>query len=98
MKNNNITLVSHRYTKKSDEEMRPIIKAITTKFPNSGIREVVALLKTQTPPIIIQRDRVQQLLSTINPLGAARRWAQVIPRRKYNVTRVGPQDLSLIHI
>jgi len=85
MKRNGIKSVRDRFTTLSDEELTLLVKDINSKFPNSGIREVKAILKNLTPPVIVQRDRVGKILSTVDPHGAARRWAQVIPRRVYRV-------------
>ena len=94
MKRNGVKSIRDRFTNLSDEELSLHIKDINSKFPNSGIREVKAILNSLTPPILVQRDRVAKILGTIDPHGAARRWAQVIPRRVYKV----PTPNSLWHI
>lgn len=94
MRKNNIKSVKDRYTSLQDSEIKNIIREITRLFPNSGIREVDSMLKTRNPPVIVQRDKVQRLMSEINPVATTRRWAQVIPRRTYSV----PTPNSLWHI
>ena len=94
MKQNNILPPRQRFTTKSDEEIKLIISEITKKFPNSGICEIVAMLRCRDPPILIQRDRIQKLLCVVNPPATARRWAQVLPRRTYSV----PTPNSLWHL
>ena len=58
MKANDIPLVREQYTTKTDAELKTVLQEINIQFPNSGIREVVAILKSRHPPIIVQRDRV----------------------------------------
>ena len=55
------------------------------RFPYSGIREIKAILQNLEPPMIVQRDKIAKLLPQVVPEGAARRWAQIIPRRVYSV-------------
>ena len=83
-----------RYSTKTDEELKKLIRQINIDFPNSGIGEVVAHLKRQNPPVLLQRERYQQLLSEVDPVGSAVRWAQTIKRRQYSV----PTPNSLWHI
>ena len=94
MKKNNMPSMRERYTTKTDEELKELIRQINNDFPNSGIREVVAHLKRQNPPVLLQRIRCQQLLSEVDPVGSAVRWAQTIKRRQYSV----PTPNSLWHI
>ena len=94
MRKNGIKSPKERYTSLQDSEIKIIIREITRLFPNSGIREVDSMLKTRNPPVIVQRDKVQRLMSEINPVASARRWALVIPRRTYSV----PTPNSLWHI
>ena len=94
MKKNDIKSPKSRYTALEDNDIKSIIRDITKSFPNSGIRELVAMLKGRNPPVIVQRDRVQKLMAEINPVATIRRWAQVIPRRTYSV----PTPNSLWHI
>eukprot|EP00111_Clytia_hemisphaerica_P021598 TCONS_00063515-protein len=94
MKDNNIPTPRERYSIISDDDLLILIRKIALDFPNSGIREVTALLRTGNPPHIVQRDRVARLLSFSNPEATARRWAQVVPRRVYSV----PTPNHLWHI
>ena len=68
MRKNGIKSPKERYTSLQDSEIKIIIREITRLFPNSGIREVDSMLKTRNPPVIVQRDKVQRLMSEINQL------------------------------
>ena len=46
---------------------------------------MLSLLRTQNPPVIIQHDRCRRILAAVDPDGTARRWAQAVRRRQYNV-------------
>lgn len=94
MKRNGIKSVRARYSDISDEDLQGQIANLNKKFPNSGICQIWSMLKTSSPPIIVQRDRVAKLLHVVDPVGATLRWAQVIPRRVYKV----PTPNSLWHI
>lgn len=85
MKKSNIPSQQQRYSTMNDANLKVVISRIVERFPNSGIREVVAHLQTQEPPIIVQRDRIGKLLPEINPVGTSMRWAQTIKRRSYSV-------------
>lgn len=85
MKQNGLKSMRDRFTTLSDAELTLLIKDLNSKFPNSGIREITAMLKNLGPAVIVQRDRVARILSNVDPHGTSRRWAQVIPRRVYSV-------------
>ena len=57
IKKNNMPSMRKRYSTKTDEELKKLIRQINIDFPNSGIREVVAHLKRQNPPVLLQRER-----------------------------------------
>lgn len=94
IRRNQMKSVRERFSNISDEDLREHIQELNRKFPNSGICQVWSMLKTLSPPIIVQRDRVAKLLGEIDPVGVAMRWAQVVPRRIYKV----PSPNSLWHI
>lgn len=85
MKSNGIPMIRRRFSELSDDELKIKIQELHLRYPNSGIREIVAMLKILDPPIIVQRDKAARLLANVDPAGTARRWAQVIPRRTYSV-------------
>ena len=89
-------MVSQResYTNLPDADLRLMIADINRRFPNSGVREVLAHLRGLTPRIILQRDKCRRLLAEVDPIGTANRWAQGIQRRQYSV----PTPNSLWHI
>ena len=91
---NGIETPRQRYTTSSDDELCETLKNLSLRFTNSGVREIKAHLLSQNPPVVIQRDRLAKLFSSIDPVGTARRWAQVIPRRVYTV----PTPNSLWHV
>ena len=86
--------IRERYTRKSDEDLKTLIIEINQNFPNFGIREVVAHLKNQDPPILLHRLQCQKLLFEIDLVGCSICWAQTIKRRQYSV----PTPNSLWHI
>ena len=83
-----------RFSKIDDEELKDKIKELNSRYPNSGYREMVALLRTQTPPLIVQREKVRKVLALVDPVGTAQRWATTINRRTYSV----PTPNSLWHL
>ena len=84
-KNNNIVSQRERFSTLSDDELKQKLESISQRYPNTGIREMVALMRAETPPVIVQRNRVEKLLPEVDPVGVARRWSQTIKRRVYNV-------------
>ncbi len=82
---NGMKSVKARYSDIPDEDLKVHIKDLNKKFPRSGICQIWSMLKTLSPPIRVQRDKVAKFLSEIDPAGATMRWAQVIPRRIYSV-------------
>lgn len=85
MKLNGINSPRQRYAVISDGELSNKIERLNRQFPRSGYREIQALLKTQSPPCIVQRERVRKLLSELDPEGTAQRWSAVLKRRVYSV-------------
>lgn len=86
MKRNNIRPQSQRFTEISDEEITTILKELADRYPNSGINEVKAFLKTRDPQILIPEKRFRRIFSAINPEAGTRRWTKIIKRRKYRVS------------
>lgn len=80
-----LSSIRQRYTQISDSELTEHITELNNAFPNSGAQEVLALLRSRDPPIVVQRQRVGTILARIDPVGTARRWAQAIRRRPYSV-------------
>ena len=76
---------SERYSLISDAELNKRLERLTERFPNSGVQEMVAHLRTENLPCIVQQARVRNLLPSIDPVGNARRRAQTISRITYNV-------------
>ena len=94
IKYNGMKTITERFSQEPDSVIKEKITELHLRFPNSGIREIKAMLKTLEPPIIVQRDKIAKLLPEVDPEGTARRWAQVIPRRVYSV----PTPNSLWHL
>ena len=74
-----------RFSSMPEQDFIDLIRNLANEHPNSGYREIRSLLKTRTPPVKIQRDRLQKILREVDPAGVARRWATTIRRRNYHV-------------
>ena len=85
MKRNNMGGVRAKFSTISTADLATIIRELSERYPNSGYREIRAMLASRDPPIIVQRKRVQELLKQVDPAGTARRWALSINRRTYSV-------------
>ena len=94
IKNNGMKTIKERFSQEPDSVIKEKITELHERFPNSGIREIKAMLQTLEPLMIVQRDTIAKLLPQVDPEGAARRWAQIIPRRVYSV----PTPNSLWHL
>lgn len=94
IKKNGMKTIKQRFSQEPDNVIKEKIAELHERFPNSGIREIKAMLQNLEPPLIIQRDKIAKLLPQVDPEGAARRWAQIIPRRVYSV----PTPNSLWHL
>ena len=92
MKDNEMISMRQRYSVMTDAVLKNVITDINSNFPNSGIREMVAHLKSRN--LVVQRNRVAKLLAEVDHVGTAVRWAQVIQRRRYQV----PSPNSLWHM
>ncbi len=85
MQRNSIVSHRNRFTTMADRDLERTVRRLNRQYPNSGAQEMVSLLRAQTPSVIVQRDRCRRILSTVDPIGTARRWAQAIRRRQYSV-------------
>eukprot|EP00112_Aurelia_sp_Birch-Aquarium-sp1_P016587 Seg3779.4 transcript_id=Seg3779.4/GoldUCD/mRNA.D3Y31 product="hypothetical protein" protein_id=Seg3779.4/GoldUCD/D3Y31 len=85
MKRNSMQRVQERYSTISDEDLKRVVEGLNKQYPNSGSAEMMSLLKSGNPPLIVQRDRCRKILAEVDPIGTARRWAQAIKRRQYSV-------------
>lgn len=94
MKKNNMDSQKNRFSGAPDSVVKEKIIELNKLYPNSGYREMVSLLRSQYPPMIIQRERVRTMLAEVDPVGTANRWAQTVKRRVYSV----PTPNSLWHI
>ena len=94
IKRNNLKSQGQRFTKLSDDDIMPLIKRISHRFTNSGCNDILSHLRNETPPLIIQRDKLRILLDSADPVGVALNWSQAITRRTYSV----PTPNSLWHI
>lgn len=74
-----------RFTDNTDEELKEKIVELHGQFPRSGYREMGALLKTSTPPIVVQREKVRRILGEVDPAGTTSRLSKAVKRRVYRV-------------
>ena len=81
MERNQMKSIRNRYASLSDDELRHKISEISKQFPNSGCREIINHLKNLEPPVLLQRDPCQKLLSDVDLVRTARRLSQAIHRR-----------------
>jgi hypothetical protein len=72
------------YTEITDQELDNLLRTIRLQQPNSGQQILMGMLRSIG--IIIHRERLRDSLHRIDTFGVLNRWAQIIPRRKYNVT------------
>ena len=82
IRRNDIKTPKERYSNISDVELRSKLDVLSVRFPNSGIQEMMAHLLVEDPPVQVQRYRVQNILSQVDTVGTAKRWAQAVSRRK----------------
>ena len=94
IRRNGICGPRQRYSAISDADLREKIAELNRRYPNSGAQEMLSLLRSHTPSLIVQRDRCRRILAEIDPVGTARRWSQAIRRRQYSV----PTPNSLWHL
>ena len=73
-----------RFSTLPDRELSAVIKILSDEHPNSGYREIGALL-ARDPPIVVQMERLNRLLRTVDPVGTQKRWSLLLKRRVYKV-------------
>ena len=76
----------------TDQELERIVTEMHRQFPQSGYRQILALLKCQG--IYVREYRLRDSLRRCDPLGSSLRWFATIKRRSYNVT----SPLALWHL
>ena len=94
LRKNNIKFGRHIYTTLSNTELTPIIREINEQLFNTGALGMLSHLRSKVPRIILQRKRCREILRLVDPQGTAKRFAQSIKRRQYNV----PTPNSLWHV
>ncbi|KAK4883438.1 hypothetical protein RN001_006757 [Aquatica leii] len=72
-----------KYATLSDNELKHKIKTLHEKYPNSGSVMMDGYLKSEG--LVVQRDRIRNILAEIDPLGTAKRWSGTVKRRMYKV-------------
>ncbi|XP_062323656.1 uncharacterized protein LOC134024928 [Osmerus eperlanus] len=82
----------HRFTTIGDDELEQHISRLHQQCPQSGLTMMQGYL--QAEGITVQRRRVREMLTRVDPAAAAQRWSNVVARRSYHV----PFPNSLWHI
>ena len=72
------------YSNISNEELDNLLKSIRLQQPSSGQQMLMGTLRSLG--IKIHRERLRDSIHRIDTFGTLNRWAQIIPRRTYNVT------------
>lgn len=81
-----------KYSQTTDDELRAAMISIKDNFPSFGLKMIRSGLNTQYN-IHVQRQRIEQILREIDPIGVATRWATCVKRRTYSV----PGSMYLWH-
>ena len=81
-----------RYSTLSNADLDQQVMNIHSRHPDSGYRIIEGVLRSEG--VLIQRERVRQSLSRVDPAGAQRRLTRVLHRRQYQV----PSPNALWHI
>ncbi|XP_067266982.1 uncharacterized protein [Chanodichthys erythropterus] len=79
-------------TQVTEEELIQHVRRLHSLYPNTGSEIMRGLLRGEG--LFVQRWRVQEALTQIDPTATARRWSSSIARRVYHV----PHPNSLWHI
>ncbi len=74
-----------RYTDIQDERLDMIVTEIKEVNPNCGSKMLTGYLRSRG--IIIQRERIRDSLSRVDPIGIASRRCHAVHRRTYKVSR-----------
>ncbi|XP_046902362.1 uncharacterized protein LOC124485088 isoform X2 [Hypomesus transpacificus] len=82
----------HRFRTIGDDELEQHISRLHQQCPQSGITMMQGYLRAEG--ITVQRRRVREMLTRVDPAAAAQRWSNVVARRSYHV----PFPNSLWHI
>ena len=77
-------LASVEFSGLPDQELDRIVMEIHQQFPQSGYRQVLAVLNSQG--IFVRERRSRASLQKVDPLGSALRWFATIHRRSYKVS------------
>ncbi|RHZ81757.1 hypothetical protein Glove_117g320 [Diversispora epigaea] len=85
----NIQIEGEIYSIISNDELDQIVQSIKEYQPNAGQVIIMGALKGRG--IKIKRQRLRESLRRIDPFGISARWAELIPRRRYQVA--GPNAL-----
>ena len=72
------------YSNISNEELDNLLKSIRLQQPSSGQQMLMGTLRSLG--VKIHRERLRDSIHRIDTFGTLNRWAQIIPRRTYNVT------------
>ncbi|KAL0966811.1 hypothetical protein UPYG_G00300430 [Umbra pygmaea] len=84
--------LQHRFTTVGEDELEQHIRRLHQQYPNSGSKMMQGYLRVEG--IIVQRAKVREMLTRVDPIAAAQRWSNVVARRTYHV----PFPNSLWHI
>ena len=84
---NQYNLEGIQFSVLTDQELDRIVTEVHRQFPQSGYRQILAMLKCL-------RSSLRDSLRRCDPLGSSLRWFATIKRRSYNVT----SPLALWHL
>ena len=85
---NQYNLEGIQFSVLTDQELDRIVTEVHRQFPQSGYRQILAMLKCQG--IYVKEHSLRRC----DPLGSSLRWFATIKRRSYNVT----SPLALWHL
>lgn len=85
-------LVGVEFSDLTEQELDQIVIDVHRQFPQSGYRQMLAILKSQG--ILVRERELRESLRRCDPLGSALRWFATIHRRSYNVS----SPLALWHL
>ena len=89
---NQYNLEGIQFSVLTDQELDRIVTEVQRQFPQSGYRQILAMLKCQG--IYVKEHRLRDSLRRCDPLGSSLRWFATVKRRSYNVT----SSLALWHL
>lgn len=82
----------YKYSNISDDELDEMVRQFLESKPNSGLRYLIGHIRSRG--FRIQKQRVRDSVSRVDPLSRAVRTYQAIPRGRYEVPRAN----SLWHV